>query len=153
MTKPKDATQQRRLLIDPRDRTRRSVSEVLDWLEWATEDAREIPTMLARTHYLRALSRATPRVLDELKRIRIDDEAEIGSWATKWKLGKWAPAWARSTIQLSGGRYWCPPTEGKGKLLETPNPTRRRRTPADIAASALLIHPECFDWLVRFRAL
>jgi hypothetical protein len=150
MTKAKG---KRRLLLRHQDSA--SVSEALDWLEWATagEDPRAAAADQARLHYLHAITRETRRALDELQRISADDATAIAEWVARWRLGSWAIAWARATIQLSGGRYWCPPTDGEGAQLATPAPVQRTRTPAEIARTAPLVHAKAFEWLAQYQVL
>ncbi|MGE3512696.1 MAG: hypothetical protein AB7N65_27865 [Vicinamibacterales bacterium] len=148
MTKPKDPTNQRRLLVG---RSEESVSEALDWLEWATGDhARVIAVDLARAHYLSALTRVTPRVLDELKRLRADDDSGLATWAQRWRLGEWGIVWGRQTLSLSRGRYWVPPVEGTA-ILVSERRAAIRRSPAEIARAAPLVHAESFAWLAQYQ--
>ena len=155
VTKPRNPERQRRLL-PVQAGTRRSVTAVLDWVEWtAGGDGHDMTADRARLHYLQTLSKQTPRVLDqlrELQRLRRDDDAAVAAWTARWHLGHtWAPLWARATLAISGGRYWCPPTDGKGALLETAAPVRRTRTPASIARDAPLINRRAFSWLAEFQ--
>jgi hypothetical protein len=150
-TKPKG--QRRLMLARQKDGP---VSKELDWQEWATagEDPRASAADLARMHYLQALRHQSPKVLNELKRINADDDAALAAWVTRWRLGRaWAPAWARTTIRLSGGRYWCPPTEGEGALIGTEHPVTRTRTAREIAWAAPLVHENTFKWLAQYQVL
>jgi hypothetical protein len=144
----------RRLLLVPGDK-RRSVSDVIAWLEWAGEDdVRAIAVTLARGHYLRAVSACDRRVLDSLTTIRCDEAASLAAWAARWPfaLPEWAMAWARESIRLVGGRYWCPPNEDTaGALVETPAPAKHARSAHAIANAAPLVHPEAFAWLARYQ--
>jgi hypothetical protein len=144
----------RRLLLVPADRPR-SVADVIAWLEWTGEDdVRRIGVALARGHYLRALSARDRRVLESLTKIRMDDTTALQAWAARWPfaLPEWAIGWARQSIRLARGRYWCPPNDDeKGALVKTPAPAKRPRTARAIADVAPLLHAETFAWLARYQ--
>jgi hypothetical protein len=144
----------RRLLLVPGDK-RRSVSDVIAWLEWAGENnVHGSAVELARGHYLHALSACDRRVLASLTRIGPDDTAALDAWAARWPfaLPEWAVTWARESIRLAGGRYWCAPNDDRaGALVETPTPVKRPRAARAIADLAPLVHSEAFAWLARYQ--
>jgi hypothetical protein len=144
----------RRLLLIPADGRHRSVSGAVAWLEWAGhDDVRAIAVELARGHYLRAVAKRDRRVLQQLTKIGLDD-ASLEAWAARWPfaLPAWTLDWARETIRLAGGRYWCPPNDrGGGALIATPAPVTRPLRPRQIAEAAPLLHAEAFLWLARYQ--
>jgi hypothetical protein len=87
-------------------------------------------------------------------RITREDHRSLEAWAARWPfaLPKWAVDWARESIHLAGGRYWCPPDgHQKGALVETPAPAKRSRSSRAIAGLAPLVHSEAFAWLARYQ--
>ncbi len=150
MSRPTGKRRRLALVADPS----RALTADLAWIAWATRTP--LPAIardLARGHYLHALTTRDRRVLAELHTLARADAGALAAWADRWRLPAWGCAWARETITLSGGRYWCPPQDGRtGVQLwgELP-PSKRRFTPRQLAAAAPTVHVEAFDWLAAYQ--
>lgn len=130
----------------------------LAFLEWAGggSDVHGLAAELGRGHYLRALSAIRVNVLRDLRSIAVGDAAELQEWARKYHLpaqrDSWALAWARQTIALSRGRYWCPPIDdGAGKQIAD-ELTPRALTRQERARLAPQVNPAAFRWLAEYQA-
>lgn len=142
-----------RLLLVPSGDPNLSVSDALDFIEWLKGDPREIARELARGHYLRALARIEPRVLVDLQAFAVSPLPPLAArlWARRYGLPSWALPWARASMSLAQGRYWCPPISRREGAFIEDEPTKRSRTPAEIAASAPRKEPRHFEWLALWQ--